>query len=282
MAKVLSGKDVAAALNEKIKTQVADLKANGTEPTLAILRVGEAPDQISYEKGATKRCADTDVAVKNVVLPEESTTEEVLAALTDLNEDPAVHGILLLQPLPKHIDGNLIRNSIVPEKDADCAADGTLGASLIGKKDAFAPCTAQACIEILDYYDIPIEGKKAVVLGRSLVIGKPVAMLLLGRNATVTICHSRTKDLPAVAAEADILIAAIGRDYFVTKDFASADQTIIDVGINWNEEESKLHGDVNYPEVEPLVDAITPVPGGVGAVTTSVLVSHVVESAARA
>lgn len=281
MAQILDGKEVAAAIDERTRAQVAELKAQGIEPTLAILRVGEKADQLSYERGATKRCNGVDVAVVNEVLPENSTQGDVMAAIGKLNADPRVHGILMLAPLPDHIDTNEARNSIAPEKDVDCASDATLGGVFVETPGAYAPCTPQACIEMLDHYGIETQGKHAVVIGRSLVVGKPVSTLMLGRNATVTTCHSRTVDLPAVAREADILIAAIGRMNFVGPEFVSEGQTVLDVGINWDDKDNRLRGDVDFDAVEPIVGAISPVPGGIGSVTTSVLVSHVIDAAKR-
>ena len=220
MAKQLFGKEVTAALNEKIKANVAALKEKGINPTLGIIRVGENGSDISYERGATKRCETLGVT------------------------------------------------------------DGSMSGVFTGKQVGFPPCTPQACMEILDHYGIDCTGKKAVVIGRSLVVGKPAAMMLIKKNATVTVCHTRTVDMPSVAREADIIIVAAGRAGVVGAEYVKPGQTIIDVGINVNAE-GKLCGDVDYAAVEPIVDAITPVPGGVGSVTTSVLVGHVVEAAMR-
>lgn len=280
MAKQLLGKEVTAALNERIKADVATLNAKGIKPTLGIIRVGERPDDLSYERGATKRCETLGVEYKKFLLPADVTQEELLKVVDEVNKDDNIHGVLMFRPLPKHIDQTLVENALAAEKDVDCQTDASLGGVFTGKKVGFPPCTPQACMEILDHYGIDCTGKKAVVIGRSLVVGKPAAMMLIKKNATVTTCHTRTIDMPSVAREAEILIVAAGRAGVVGAEYVSPGQTVIDVGINVNEE-GKLCGDVNYAEVEPIVDAITPVPGGVGSVTTSVLVGHVVEAAMR-
>ncbi len=280
MAKQLLGKEVTAALNERIKADVAALNAKGVKPTLGIIRVGERPDDLSYERGATKRCETLGVEYKKFLLPADVSQEELLKVVDQVNKDDNIHGVLMFRPLPKHIDQTLVENALAAEKDVDCQTDASLGGVFTGKKVGFPPCTPSACMEILDHYGIDCKGKKAVVIGRSLVVGKPAAMMLVKKNATVTICHTKTVDMPSVAREADILIVAAGRAGVVGAEYVSAGQTVIDVGINVNAE-GKLCGDVDYAAVEPIVDAITPVPGGVGSVTTSVLVGHVVEAAMR-
>lgn len=279
MAIILKGAPVAKALNEKINSKVNELKNRGVEPKLAILRVGNKADDISYEKGAIKRCEQVGVKVKSVVLPIEVTEEEFFTSLTELNEDSEIHGILMMRPLPKHIDGEKARQMLVASKDVDGCTDGSLASVFANMKGGFAPCTAQAAIEILDHYGIACEGKKVAVVGRSLVVGRPVSMLLMHKNATVTICHTKTKDLVSITKDADIVVVCSGQMESVGAEYLKEGQIVIDVGIGWNEEKGKLCGDVNYDEVEPIVASITPVPGGVGAVTTSVLVSHVVEAA---
>ena len=280
MAKQLLGKEVTAALNERIKAKVAQLEEKGVKPTLGIIRVGENESDISYERGATKRCETLGVACEKILLPADVSQEELLKVIDDVNKNDAIHGVLLFRPLPKHLDQNAIENALDPAKDVDCMTDGSMSGVFTGKNVGFPPCTPQACMEILDHYGIDCTGKKAVVIGRSLVVGKPAAMMLVKKNATVTICHTRTVDMPSVAREADIVIVAAGRAGVVGAEYVKEGQTIIDVGINVNAE-GKLCGDVDYATVEPIVDAITPVPGGVGSVTTSVLVGHVVEAAMR-
>lgn len=280
MAKQLLGKEVTAALNERIKADVATLNAKGIKPTLGIIRVGERPDDLSYERGATKRCETLGVEYKKYLLPADVTQEELLKVVDEVNNDDNIHGVLMFRPLPKHINQTVVENALAAEKDVDCQTDASLGGVFTGKKVGFPPCTPQACMEILDHYGIDCTGKKAVVIGRSLVVGKPAAMMLIKKNATVTVCHTRTIDMPSVAREAEILIVAAGRAGVVGAEYVSSGQTVIDVGINVNEE-GKLCGDVDYAKAEPVVEAITPVPGGVGSVTTSVLVGHVVEAAKR-
>ena len=280
MARQLLGKEVTAALNERIKADVATLNAKGVKPTLGIIRVGERPDDLSYERGATKRCETLGVEYKKYLLPADVSQEELLKVIDEVNKDENIHGVLMFRPLPKHIDQTLVEDALCAEKDVDCQTDASLGGVFTGKKVGFPPCTPQACMEILDHYGIDCTGKKAVVIGRSLVVGKPAAMMLIKKNATVTVCHTRTVDMPSVTREADILVVAAGRAGVVGADYVAPGQIVIDVGINVNEE-GKLCGDVDYAAVEPIVDAITPVPGGVGSVTTSVLVGHVVEAAMR-
>lgn len=281
MALILKGAPVAKALNEKMSSKVAELKEKGVEATLAILRVGEKADDISYEKGAMKRCEQVGVKVKSVVLPADVEPKTFFAVLKELNEDNLVHGILMLRPLPGHIDGENARQMINPAKDVDGCTDGSLAGVFTNTKVGFAPCTAQAAMEILDYYGIECVGRKAVVIGRSLVVGRPVAMMLMHRNSTVTICHTRTREMHEITKEADILIVCSGQMESVGAEYLDSKQIVVDVGIGWNEQKGKVCGDVRFEEAEPVVAAITPVPGGVGAVTTSVLVSHVVEAAER-
>ena len=281
MAEVLKGMPVAKAISEELKARSEALQAKGVTPTLAIFRVGERDDDLSYERGAMKRAEQTGVAVRNVVLPADVDSETFFKALDDLNHDKTVHGILMFRPLPKQLDGEKARQMLAPEKDVDGCTDGSLAGVFANAKVGFPPCTAQAAMEILKFYGIDPKGKKAAVIGRSLVIGRPVAMMLMHANATVTICHTRTVDVPSITKEADIVIAASGQMESVGAEYLSAGQTVIDVGIGWNEAKGKLCGDVKFEEVEPIVSAITPVPGGVGSVTTAVLCKHVIEAAER-
>jgi methylenetetrahydrofolate dehydrogenase (NADP+)/methenyltetrahydrofolate cyclohydrolase len=281
MAELFKGKPVADALKEKMAADVAALKEKGVTPTLAILRVGERDDDLSYERGAMKTCDGVGVAVKNVVLPADVDSDTFFKTLDDLNNDPAVHGILMFRPLPKHLDGEKARKALNPAKDVDGCTDGSLAGVFTNTALGFPPCTARAAMEILKYYGVELKGKRVAVIGRSLVIGRPVAMMLMHANATVTICHTRTVDVPSVTREADIVIAASGQMESVGADYLRQGQTVIDVGIGWNEAKQKLCGDVKFEEAEPIVAAITPVPGGVGSVTTAVLCKHVVEAAQR-
>ena len=280
MAEILKGKEVVAALKEKLIAEVENLKAKGVTPTLAIVRVGERPDDISYEKGAMTRCKGIGVEVKNFLLPADCSQDDVLKVIKEVNEDRAIHGCLLFRPLPKTMDENFIRNQLDPAKDVDGITDlsmaGTYSCTALG----FPPCTPTACMEILEHFGIDLTGKKVCVVGRSLVVGKPAAIMAIQRNGTVTVCHTKTKDMKAVAREADIIIAAAGKAGVVGEGFFKEGQIVIDVGINFDEE-GNMKGDVDFAAAEPVVAAITPVPGGVGTVTTSVLVKHVIEAAKR-
>lgn len=281
MANLLKGKPVADAINQRSKDDIELLKAKGITPTLAILRVGEKPDDISYERNAIKRANDVGVQVKSVVLNQDVDYDTFYKTLDDLNNDNSVHGILMLRPLPKQLDNEKARLSINPNKDIDGCTNGSLSGVFTNTTLGFPPCTAQAAIEILDYYGIDVTGKNITVIGRSLVVGKPLSMMLLNRNATVTICHTKTIDLSSVSRNADIVVSAIGKIETLNKDYFKQGQTVIDVGISWNDVKQKLCGDVLFDEVEPIVENITPVPGGVGSVTTSVLINHVVEACKR-
>lgn len=281
MAQLLKGAEGVSALNERIKAEVSALVSRGVVPTLAILRVGDKPDDLAYERGAVKRAETVGVAVRQIVLPETVSQESLLAEIERINADDTIHGCLMLRPLPKHIDDLRAREALLPEKDIDGITEGSLAGVFAGIKRGFPPCTAQACMEILRYYGIDPAGKRAVVIGRSLVIGKPVAMMLLGQNATVTICHTKTKDMPSETRRAEILIVAAGRAGVVGAEYVAEGQTVLDVGINFDAS-GKMTGDVDFAAVEPIVGAITPVPGGVGTVTTSVLMAHVAEAARRA
>lgn len=280
MAKLLLGKEVTAALNERIKKNVAALQEKGIAPKLAFVRVGERPDDVSYERGAVKRCETLGVSYEKFVLPGDCSQEELMSTIDRLNKNEEIHGILMFRPLPKHLDEDAVIAAMDPEKDVDGITAGSMAGVFMGTEQGFPPCTPQACMEILDYYGIDCTGKKAVVIGRSLVVGKPAAMMLLKKNATVTLCHTRTVDMASVVKEADIVIVAAGKAGVVDGTYLSEGQIVIDVGIHVNEE-GKLCGDVKFDEAEPIVDMITPVPGGVGSVTTSVLVGHVVEAAMR-
>ena len=291
MAKLLLGKEVNEALVASLQMRTAALREKGVVPTLGIIRLGENPSDLSYEKGATKRAEEVGVAVKNYILPEDASKEDVLKVIDEVNADASVHGVLMFRPLPKHLknDQDEICNRLDPKKDVDCMTHMSNAGVFEGLDDlGYAPCTPSACMEILDYYGIDCKGKSAVVIGRSLVVGKPAAMMLIGKNATVTVCHTKTVDTAAVCREADIIISAAGVLNSLTADFVRPGQIVIDVSINWdaNKPNAKgglggIAGDAKFDEVEPIVEAITPVPGGVGAVTTSVLMKHVVEAAEK-
>ncbi len=277
MARLLSGKEVAKNLNQELSARVTQLKIGGITPTLCIIRIGENPQDLSYERGATKRCELIGVQCRCIHLDKTISQEILIHLIDELNQDASVNGVLLLRPLPAGINETVVANRLDPSKDVDCMTDLSVSSLLTGRKVGFWPCTAEAAMAILDYYRIDCTGKRAVVIGRSLVFGKPAALMLTNRNATVTLCHTKTVDLPSVARSADILMTAAGHVNTVTKDCVRPGQTVIDVGINMGPD-NKLCGDVDYPAAEEIVDAITPVPGGVGAVTTSILVAHVIEA----
>ena len=280
MAMILKGAPVVAAMNEANAARCEALKAKGITPTLAVVRVGEREDDLSYERGVMTRCGKVGVAVKQYLLPADATQEQLLDVIREINANKSIHGCLLFRPLPKQFDDRTIRAALAPEKDIDGITDSSLAGVFTNTAIGYPPCTAQACLEILKYYNIPLSGKRAVVVGRSLVVGKPAAMMLDRENATVTLCNSRTQNLPALCKEADIVVVAMGKMGFIGGDCLREGQVVVDVGIHVNEE-GKLCGDVRFAKAEPVVDAITPVPGGVGTVTTSVLVSHVVDAAEK-
>ncbi len=289
MAKRLLGKEVNEALVAALQTRTAALREKGVTPTLGIIRLGENPSDLSYEKGATKRAEEVGVAVKNYILPEDASKEDVLKVIDEVNADDTVHGVLMFRPLPKHLkaDQDEICNRLAPCKDVDSMTHMSNAGVFEGQDLGYAPCTPAACMEILDHYGIDCKGKNAVVIGRSLVVGKPAAMMLMGKNATVTVCHTRTVNVPEVCKRADIIISAAGVLNSLTAEYVREGQIVIDVSMNWNPEKitSKgkggMSGDCVFEEVEPIVEAITPVPGGVGAVTTTVLMKHVVEAAEK-
>lgn len=278
MALLLSGKPVAEALGRETARQVSALAERGVHPCLAIIRVGEDPGDRAYESSALRRCESLGIRVRLLRYPEEVTQQELLEGIRQVNEDASVHSCLILRPLPPHLNDQEIRSALDPAKDADGITDGSLATVFSGSGKGFAPCTAEACIRILDHYGIEIQGKNAVVVGRSPVIGKPAAMLLLHRNATVTLCHTRTRGLAEICRRADILLVAAGRQGVVDEACFHPDQTVLDVGIHPGAQ-GKISGDVDFSRAETLVSAITPVPGGVGAVTTAVLAAHVADAA---
>ena len=260
MAKLLLGKEVNASINEEIKAKVETLKAQNITPTLGIIRIGEREDDIAYERGATKRCETLGVAYEKFLLPADAEEEEVLKTIDQVNKSEKIHGVLLFRPLPKHLNEDKIVNALAVEKDVDGITDLSMAGVFMGKDMGYAPCTPSACMKVLDHYGIDCTGKKVVVIGRSLVVGKPAAMM------------------PSVVKEADIVVVAAGKAGVIDGSYLREGQIVIDVGINVNEE-GKLCGDVNFEEAEKIVEAITPVPRGVGGVTTSILLEHVVDAA---
>ena len=291
MAKLLLGKEVNEALVADLQSRTAALREKGVAPTLGIIRVGARPDDLSYEKGAIKKAELVGIEVKVIELPEDADRDAVLSAVDQVNADSTILGVLMFQPFPAHLRPyqREICNRLDPRKDMDCLTDLSSAGVYQGRSDlGYAPCTPAACMEILDYYGIDCKGKNAVVIGRSLVVGKPAGMMLMGKNATVTTCHTRTVNTAEICRNADIIVSAAGVLNSLTADFVRPGQIVIDVSINWDANKPNargtlgaIAGDAKFDEVEPIVEAITPVPGGVGSVTTSVLMKHVVEAAEK-
>ncbi len=275
MAKVLKGKEVADSIKIEMQNNITKLKSEGREPLLAIIRLGSNAGDVSYEKSILKACDTAGIATRVVERETSMTTEELADLMKELNEDEKVSGILMFRPLPKHIDEEVIRNSISPSKDVDCMHPLNLEKIFEGRMDGFAPCTPKAAMEILLFNLDELEGKNVVVVNRSMVVGKPLVMMLLEKNATVTVCHSRTKDLKGICSKADVVVTALGKAKYFTEDFFNENSVVIDVGVSMTAE-GKLSGDVDYENVEPKVAMITPVPGGVGSVTTTILLNQVV------
>lgn len=283
MPRVLLGKPIIDALKERSLGRVASLKAKGIEPTLAIVRVGARPDDLSYERTAIKRAESLGIALRLFEIEEDAGQDALMKAIDEVNADSGIHGCLMFRPLPKGYDEEAACEALDPRKDIDGIGRAALARVFTGRGEGFAPCTAAACLEMLDGYDVSIEGKRVVVVGRSLVIGRPVAMMLLERNATVTLCHSRTANLPSVMRDADIVVLATGRAKAYGADCFSEGQTVLDVGINVDADGS-LCGDADFESADLALGehgAITPVPRGIGGVTTSVLMKHVIDAAER-
>lgn len=279
MTKIINGKEISAAVKERIKGEVTSLREKGIEVGLAVIIVGDDPASKVYVANKEKACEQLGINSYKYALPEETTNEELLELVKNLNNDDKVNGILCQLPLPKHLDESLIINSIVPEKDVDAFHPQNVGKIMIGDFD-FLPCTPAGVIEMLKYSNIDMTGKKCVVVGRSNIVGKPMSMLLLHNNATVTVCHSRTKNLKDECAAADILVVAIGRAKFITADMVKEGAVVIDVGMN-RDENGKLCGDVDYDAVFDKVSAITPVPGGVGPMTIAMLMQNTLTAAKK-
>ena len=277
MGQVIKGKPVADAITETIVKDVEILKAEGIEPKLKIVRVGAREDDLAYERGALGRMSKCGIIAEVLELPENIAQGDFVKALKEANNDESVHGILLFRPLPKQLNMDDIKFVVDPIKDIDCMNPINAAKVFEGDKTGYPPCTSQACIEILDYYGIELKGKKVAVVGRSMVVGKPLAMLLLDKHATVTICHSRTNDLPRVCRDAEVVVAAVGKAEMVTGDFVNEGAVVVDVGINVDAN-GNLCGDVKFDECVDKASMITPVPAGVGSVTTSVLAKHVVKA----
>ena len=277
---LLKGKPVADKINEQTAAMAEELISKGVVPTLAILRVGNNPSDIAYEDSSVKKAKSLGVHVEKYIMDAKSDESDVLDVLKVLNDDDNIHGILMFRPLPEGMDEEKVRNHLLASKDVDGITDAALGGIFTGNVSGFPPCTAEAAMAILKYYGIELSGKKAVVIGRSLVVGKPVAMMLMAEHATVTVCHSRTpkEDLKAACLDADIIICATGKLKTLTEDCVNGKQVVIDVGINFDEE-GKMCGDADFEAVKDKVKAITPVPGGVGGVTTALLMHHTAAAA---
>lgn len=278
MAKILKGGVVAKGIKEGIKKDVEELKAKNINPSLGIVRLGENPDDISYERSIIKNCEKLGIEAKVFTQEENASTEELTKLIEELNANKDIHGILVFRPLPEQIDEDVIRTTIDPNKDIDCMHPLNLERVCDGKLDKFVPCTPKSALEILKHYEVPLEGANAVVINRSMVVGKPLAMMLLTENATVTICHSRTKNLDEITRNADVVVTALGRAKFFSEDYFNEDSIVIDVGMSLDDT-GKISGDVDFDNVSEKVKGITPALGGVGSVTTSLLLSHVIKGA---
>lgn len=277
MGEILDGRVVAKHLNEETKETMKELSAINITPTLAIMRADENPSSIQYEKSATRFMDKLGIQVKHVTAPEGVTQEKFLETLEKLNQDDSIHGILIMQPLPKNIDLKVVAEHIDPEKDIDGMHGTNLGRIMLGEKNTLLPSTVKAVLEMIRYYDIPIEHQEITMLGRSNTVGKPLSVILMTRGATVTTCHTRTKNIKKHTKTADIVISATGQAEMVTKDYIQPGAIVIDVGFNF--EGGKARGDVAYDEVNEIASKITPVPGGVGSVTTAALARQLVDAA---
>lgn len=279
MGMQMKGADVAAAMKESLIKETEILKEQGVLPCLGIVRVGARPDDLAYERGARKRLEGIGIGCQVTELPEDITQKEFEKEFRRVNDNPDIHGILLFRPLPAHLDEEPARGMIHPMKDVDCMSPVNIAKVFTGDETGYAPCTPEAVMEMLDYYKISLKGKRVTVIGRSMVVGRPLSMLLLKRHATITVCHTRTEELERTCREAEVLVAAAGRAKMVGGDMVGAGAVVVDVGINVDEE-GNLCGDVDYDAVRDKVSYISPVPRGVGSVTSSVLAKHVVRGAA--
>ena len=282
MARLLKGGPVAESMCQRLQKQVETLGQIDVVPVFGIVRVGERPNDVSYERGAMKRAASLGVEVRRFLLPETATEDELVAVLEKINHDDSVHGCLLFRPLPPHLDTQRVGRTLRPEKDIDAMTTASMGGLLTQTDVGFAPCTASACLELLRYYHIPLQGKKIAVIGKSMTVGLPTALLMMNEEATVSVCHIFTdkEDTRSFCQDADIIISAAGCLDLIRADYVRPGQVVVDVGVNIGPD-GAMHGDVAFDEVEPIVAAITPVPGGVGAVTSTVLALHVAQAACR-
>ena len=277
MGQVIKGKPVADKISEELVQEIEELKGKGIEPKLSILRVGARPDDLAYERGALGRCKKVGITTEVIELPEDITQDDFVKELEKLNDDKAVNGILIFRPLPEQLDESVIKYVISPEKDVDCLSPVNVGKMTEGDKTGFPPCTPTAVMEILKYYEVDLEGKDCAIIGASMVVGKPAALLLLNENATISVCHIFTKDSAKVASQAEVVVVGVGVPKLVKENWIGNGAVVIDVGINVDEE-GNLCGDVDFEGVKDKAAMITPVPGGVGSVTTSILAKHVVKA----
>lgn len=280
MAILLKGAPVAADISAKLEPRAKALAERGIEPRLAIVRMGEKAGDLAYEHAALSRCKKLGISVQVEALDKNASQTQLIETIEKINADDNIHGCLILRPLPEHIDEDAVCEALAPEKDMDCVTSHSLSRVFSGHGDGFYPCTAQACIEMLDYYGYDLSGARISVIGRSLVVGRPLSIMLQDRDATVTMCHSKTRNLYKACRNKEILIVAAGNPGIVRETFVNPEQTIIDVGIN-DDGEGGITGDVCFDRIEPLVAAITPVPGGVGSVTAGILAKHVIIAAER-
>lgn len=280
MTKILYGNEVALKIKEDLNLRIDKLKEKNIIPKLAILRMGNKQDDISYERSIIKNCEKLNIETKVYELKEDILENDFLKLMEELNGEKNIHGILVFRPYPKHLNESIINSAIALNKDIDCMHPLNLEKIFEGDLHGFMPCTPEAVMEILKYYDIDLKGKNIAIINRSMVVGKPLAMMALSNNATVTICHSRTVDLPSITKKADIVVTAIGKAKLIKEEYFNKDSIVIDVSINVDEN-GKLCGDVDFENVQDKVKAITPVPKGVGSVTTTLLLKHIVEAAEK-
>lgn len=277
MTKSLKGKPVADAIKDNLIKEIQKLKEKDMTPTVAVVRVGNRTDDISYENSILKRCSTMGIETKLFTLDYDIAMEEFTNVIDSINKDKNIHGVLTFRPFPKHLDAEFVNGFINMDKDSDCMNPVNLGKIFEGKMDGVMPCTPEAVMEILKFYGYNLQGKNVAVINRSMVVGKPLSMMLLAEDATVTICHSRSKNLSEITSKADIVITAVGRSNMLDSSYFNKDSVVIDVSIN-DAGEGKICGDVNFESVTGNVSAITPVPGGVGSVTTNLLLKHVVQA----
>ncbi len=280
MAEILTGAPVAEAMIQSLIPRAEKLKSAGIMPRLAIIRLGEVGSQLAYQHSAQRVLKRIGAEAECFALPDSTSQAELLALVEEINRRRDIQGCMLLRPLPSPLDEQAVCAALVPEKDVDGVTPASLGAVFTGGSVGYPPCTAQACMELLEHYGIGLTGKHVVLIGRSLVVGRPLSMLLQAKDATVTLCHSRSRDLPGLCQRADILVAAAGSPGLIGKEHLSPGQTVIDVGIN--AVRGRICGDVRFDEAEPIVRRLSPVPGGVGAVTTAVLAKHLIDAAEKA